>query len=79
MRWFEKKRNVMSVIDRDSLRVEDTTVAEPIDFITDAAESLSLGFDRWDEEYVRGPGLYFVVLTGVNSGGCADHWVKIPG
>jgi hypothetical protein len=52
--------------------VEYTTVAELIDFITYAVENISLGFDRWDEEYVRGPGLYFVVVTGVHSGGYAD-------
>lgn len=53
--------------DRDPLRVEYTTVSELIEFITYAVESISLGFDRWDEEYIRGPGLYFVVVTGVHS------------
>lgn len=62
----------MPVTDRDPLRVEYTTVSELIDFITYAVESISLGFDRWNEEYVRGPGLYFVLVTGVHSGGYAD-------
>ncbi|MDZ7702353.1 MAG: diadenylate cyclase [Halobacteriales archaeon] len=52
--------------------MEYTTVAELIDFITYAVESVSLGFDRWDEEYVRGPGVYFVVVTGVHSRDYAD-------
>mgnify|MGYP006292920365 CR=1 FL=1 len=58
--------------DVDPLRVEYTTVTELIEFITYAVESISLGFDRWDEEYVRGPGLYFVVVTGVHSRAYAD-------
>ena len=56
----------------DPLRVEYTTVTELTDFITYAIESISLGFDRWGQEYVRGPGLYFVVVTGVHSGQYAD-------
>lgn len=58
--------------DADPLRVEYTTVTELIDFITYAIESISLGFDRWGEEYVRGPGLFFVVVTGVHSREYAD-------
>jgi hypothetical protein len=64
--------SVKAVADWDPLRVEYTTVGELIDFITYAVESISLGFDRWDEAYVRGPGLYFVVVTGVHAGGYAD-------
>lgn len=58
--------------DSDPLRVEYTTVTEIIEFITYAIESISLIFDRWDEESIRGPGLYFVVVTGIHSGACAD-------
>ncbi|WP_234972362.1 diadenylate cyclase [Halobaculum gomorrense] len=47
-------------------------MTELTDFITYAIESISLGFDRWGQEYVRGPGLYFVVVTGVHSGQYAD-------
>ena len=64
---------VISVTNADPLRVEYTTVTELIEFITYAIESISLGFDRWDEEYVRGPGLYFVVVTGVHSRAYADQ------
>lgn len=63
----------------DPLRVEYITVNELIDFITYAVESISLGFDRWDDDHIRGPGLYFVLVTGVHSGEYADpmsgsHW-----
>jgi hypothetical protein len=72
MRWNEKAPGVRPVTDWDPLRVEYTKVVEIIDYITYAVESISLGFDRWNEEYVRGPGLYFVVVTGVHSGTYAD-------
>ena len=62
----------MPVTDSDPLRVEYTTVTELIASIAYAIESISLTFDRWDEEYVRGPGLYFVVVTGTHSGAYAD-------
>ena len=58
--------------DSDPLRVEYTTVRELTDFLVYAVESISLRFDRWDEEHVRGPGLYFVIVTGVHSGAYAD-------
>ena len=60
------------VTDSDPLRVEYTTVTELIDYISYAIESISLGFERWEEEYVRGPGLYFVLVTGVHSKAYAD-------
>ncbi len=56
----------------DPLRVAYTTVTKLTDLIAYAIESVSLGFERWEEEYVRGPGLYFVVVTGVHSGEYAD-------
>ena len=58
--------------DPDPLRVEYTTVGELTDFLMYAVESISLGFDRWGEEHVRGPGLYFVIVTGIHSGPYAD-------
>ncbi|MFC4452051.1 MULTISPECIES: diadenylate cyclase [Halobacteriales] len=62
----------MSEPDADPLRVEYTTVGELIDFIIYAIEDISLEFERWGEEHVRGPGLYFVVVAGVHSGAYAD-------
>jgi len=63
---------VVAVTEADPLRVEYTTVRQLIDFITYAVESISFEFDRWDDDYVRGPGLYFVIVTGVHSGEYAD-------
>ncbi|GAB3674694.1 hypothetical protein [Halopiger thermotolerans] len=39
-------------------------VRELIDCCRYALEGISLSFDRWDEEFVRGPGLYVAVVTG---------------
>ncbi|MCU4751385.1 diadenylate cyclase [Halobacteria archaeon AArc-curdl1] len=39
-------------------------VHELIEIITYCVEGVSIEFTRWDEEYVRGPGLYFVVVSG---------------
>jgi diadenylate cyclase len=58
--------------DSDPLRVEYTTVRELTDFLVYAVESISLSFDRWEEEQIRGPGLYFVIVAGVHSGSYAD-------
>lgn len=58
--------------DLDPLRIEYTTVGELTDFLMYAVESISLSFDRWEEEHIRGPGLYFVIVTGVHSGSYAD-------
>ena len=56
----------------DPLRVAYTTVAELTELVTYAVESISLGFERWEEPYVRGPSLYFVLVAGVHSGRYAD-------
>ncbi|AEN06724.1 hypothetical protein Halar_3103 [halophilic archaeon DL31] len=56
----------------DPLRVEYTTVSELIELLTYVVETVSLGFDRWEEEYVSGPGLYFVLVRGVHSGSYAN-------
>lgn len=58
--------------DPDPLRVEYTTVRDLTDFLLYTVEGISLSFDRWEEEHVRGPGLYFVIVTGVHSGTYAD-------
>lgn len=57
---------------RAPLSVEYATVPELIELILFAVESVSLGFERWGERYVRGPSLYFVVVTGRHSGLFAD-------
>jgi hypothetical protein len=54
------------------LHVDYATVPELIELVTYAVESISLGFDRWDEPYVRGPSLYFVVVSGTHAREYAD-------
>ncbi|MFB6297497.1 MAG: diadenylate cyclase [Salinirussus sp.] len=51
---------------------DHSTVDSLVDKLVDVAESLSLGFDRWDEQYVSGPSLYVVVLADANYGEYAD-------
>jgi diadenylate cyclase len=54
----------------DSARLEYESSQETIDLLRYTCETLSLGFDRWDEQYVGGPSLYFVVAANVDF---ADH------
>lgn len=56
----------------DPLDVAYSTVPRLTELVTYAVESVSLGFERWDEEFVRGPSLYFVLVAGVHAGGYAD-------
>lgn len=56
----------------DKLHVHYATVPELIELVTYVAESISLEFDRWDEPYVRGPSLYFVLVSGTHSREYAD-------
>jgi hypothetical protein len=48
-----------------SLKVEYATIPQLTDTLAYVAESLSVEFDRWDEAYVSGPSLYFVVVSDV--------------
>jgi CBS domain-containing protein len=60
------------VTDDDILRAEYASIDELTDLLTYVAESLSIEFDRWDEQYVSGPSLYFVVVADVDLGDYAD-------
>lgn len=42
---------------RDSARLEYTSSQETLDLLRYTCETLSLGFDRWDEQYVGGTSL----------------------
>jgi diadenylate cyclase len=42
------------------------TSQELMDQIRYTAESLSLGFDRWGEQHVSGPSLYFLIVSETN-------------
>jgi hypothetical protein len=43
-----------------------------VDRLVGVAESLSMSFGRWDEQYVSGPSLYFVVVADANYDDYAD-------
>lgn len=51
---------------------EHRRVGELIDFIVYCLEDISLGFERWDDEYVRGPGLYIAIVAGTSVAEYAD-------
>lgn len=51
---------------------EHDRVIELIDVIQYCVESVSIEFARWDEPRLRGPGLYFVVVSGSSVEGYAD-------
>jgi hypothetical protein len=48
------------------------TSQELMDQIRYTAESLSLSFDRWNEQYVSGPSLYVLIVAEVNFGAYTD-------
>ena len=47
-------------------------VRELIDCLLHTLESISLNFDRWDEQYIKGPGMYVAVVTGPSVAEFAD-------
>lgn len=54
------------------MKSEFATVEETIGLLRYIAEDVSLGFDRWDKQYARGPSLYFVVISGARFGSFVD-------
>ncbi len=56
----------------ESLRAEYATVADLTDKLRYVAESLSVEFDRWDDRYVSGPSLYFLVVADADVGSFVD-------
>ncbi|WP_339103479.1 diadenylate cyclase [Haloterrigena salinisoli] len=59
----------------DELRIAYEThdgVRELIDCLHHALESISLNFDRWGEQYAKGPGMYIAVVTGPSVADFAD-------
>nr|WP_049904877.1 MULTISPECIES: diadenylate cyclase [Haloferax] len=53
-------------------QAEYATIPETIDILRYVAESLSLSFSRWDEPYVTGPSLYFIVVADIDFGRYTD-------
>ncbi|WP_372910801.1 hypothetical protein [Salinigranum sp.] len=56
----------------DSLRAEYATSQELMDLVRYTAETLSIEFDRWDEQYVTGPSLYFLIVADIDFGDYTD-------
>ncbi|MFB6124147.1 MAG: hypothetical protein ABEJ78_11900 [Haloferacaceae archaeon] len=52
--------------------VDHDGVDRLLDLVTFCLEGISLEFDRWEEEYVRGPGLYFAIVSGSTVADYAD-------
>ncbi len=55
-----------------ALETDHSGVDELVDRLVDVAEGLSAAFDRWEERYVSGPSLYFVVVADADYGDYAD-------
>ena len=55
-----------------ALVTEHSGATDLINRLVDVAESLSAAFDRWDEQYVSGPSLYFIMVADANYGQYAD-------
>jgi hypothetical protein len=58
--------------DTNPLRAEYATSQELMDLLRYTAETLSIEFTRWDEQYVTGPSLYFLVVANVHFGDYTD-------
>ncbi len=54
----------MDTVDR--LLEKYATSQKLMDQIRYTAETLSLEFDQWEEQYVKGPSLYFLIVAEVN-------------
>lgn len=62
-------------MDDSELRIEYEThdgVEKLIDCLLHSLEGISLDFDRWEEQYVKGPGMYIAVVTGPSVAEFAD-------
>lgn len=47
-------------------------VRELIDCLVHSLEGISIDFDRWDDQYAKGPGMYVAVVTGPSVADFAD-------
>jgi diadenylate cyclase len=54
------------MVDRTSSRVNYETSQGLMDLLRYTCEALSLDFTRWNEQYVAGPSLYFLVVADVD-------------
>lgn len=58
--------------DEDPLQARYATSHELMDLVRYTAETLSLDFTRWGEEYVTGPGLYVLIVADIDFGDYTD-------
>ena len=58
--------------DDNSLRATYATSQELMDLVRYTAETLSIEFTRWGEQYVTGPGLYFLIVADIDFGDYTD-------
>ncbi|CCQ37973.1 uncharacterized protein Nmlp_3861 [Natronomonas moolapensis 8.8.11] len=54
------------MLDRETTRMNYETSQGHMDLLRYTCETLSLEFDRWDEPYVSGPSLYFLIVADVD-------------
>ena len=60
------------MLDPDPSRARYETSQELMNLLRYTAETLSLEFTEWDEQYVAGPSLYFLVVADVDLGSYTD-------
>jgi hypothetical protein len=58
--------------DDDPLHASYATSRELMDLVRYTAETLSIEFDRWGEQYVSGPGLYVLIVADIDFGDYTD-------
>lgn len=58
--------------DVSDLRAQYATSQKLMDLLRYTAETLSIEFDRWGEQYITGPGLYFLIVADINYGDYTD-------
>jgi diadenylate cyclase len=56
----------IDMVTRDTTRVNYDTSQELMDLLRYTCENLSLEFERWGEQYIAGPSLYFLVVADVD-------------
>ena len=71
MRRLYNKR-ATTVTRADPLRAKYATSQQLMDLVRYTAETLSLSFTRWDEQYVTGPGLYCLIVADIGFGDYTD-------
>lgn len=58
--------------DDSSLQAQYATSRELMDLVRYTAETLSLEFSRWGEQFVAGPGLYILIVADIDFGSYTD-------